>query len=194
MSREPVAPWVGGEVFCIASGPSLTQDDCERVRQWRFAAENRHVVVVNTSYQIAPWADVLYAMDRGWWRKHHIQVAREFPGPKYAPYSIVIPSYVRSLGRIFFEHHGNSGAGAISFAIWCQAATIYLLGYDCQHTGGKTHWHGSHPRPLGDARSVSKWPAQFAAVGKRSGGQIINCTRQTALRCFKIMKLEDALK
>src|SRR5690348_256930 len=55
--------WTGSHVVCIASGPSLTADQCEQVRKWRQEEtqeqEKRRVIVVNTTYQIALWADAL---------------------------------------------------------------------------------------------------------------------------------------
>src|SRR5690606_31872717 len=80
------------EAVCIASGPSLTADDCDLVRRWRSAgeaageaqageaAQERAVVVVNTTFRLAPWADALFAMDENWWKHHHEEVAATFTG------------------------------------------------------------------------------------------------------------------
>jgi len=72
MLAEESAPtkghWFTAHVVCIASGPSLTRADVERVREWRQEAgapTKRRVIVVNTSYKIAPWADALYGNGRG---------------------------------------------------------------------------------------------------------------------------------
>lgn len=90
--------------------------------------------------------------------------------------------------------HGNSGCGAISLACFAGARRVLMLGYDCQKTGGKTHWHGDHPKGLGNAGSVHKWPAQFASLkAKMSGVEIINCSRETALTVFPRASLEQTL-
>lgn len=69
-----------------------------------------------------------------------------------------------------------------------------MLGYDCQRTGGKVHWHGDHPKGLGNAGSMPKWPQQFAKLkAAMAGVEIINCSRETALTCFTRGDLETCL-
>jgi hypothetical protein len=93
-------------------------------------------------------------------------------------------------------HFANSGAAAISLAAARGARRVVLLGYDCQLTGGRTHWHGNHGGNLGNAGSLPKWPAIFAQVAKhceRLRVQVVNATRETALTCFPRQPLEQAL-
>lgn len=88
----------------------------------------------------------------------------------------------------------NSGAGAIALAAQMGAERIVLLGYDAQKTGGRAHWHGDHPKGLGNAGTVAKWPEQFRAViGSLRGARVINASRATALTCFPRQSLEAAL-
>lgn len=70
-----------------------------------------------------------------------------------------------------------------------------MLGYDCKHAAdGKRHWHGDHPKGLGNAGSVGKWPAQFRDVAQRLHGvEIVNATRDTALTIWPQVPLEEAL-
>ena len=56
--------WEGMTVAIIASGPSLTIEQCSLVSQWRQAAPNRRFVAVNTSYRRAPFADILFGQGR----------------------------------------------------------------------------------------------------------------------------------
>ena len=73
---------------------------------------------------------------------------------------------------------------------------MILLGYDCQKTGGKTHWHGDHPKALGNAHSLPNWPRFFANVAKYAitdGTPVVNCSRATALNCFPRAELKDML-
>jgi hypothetical protein len=78
------------------------------------------------------------------------------------------------------------------------ARTVLLLGYDMQHTGGKAHCHADHPRPLGNfAPEMARLCAtKFDAIAsdlKNECVRVINCTRETALRCFERMPLAEAL-
>ncbi|MBB1060421.1 hypothetical protein [Marilutibacter spongiae] len=77
------------------------------------------------------------------------------------------------------------------------AGRILLLGYDCQHTGGRTHWHGDHPPgTAGNAapKTVRKWPGQFRQVRQHMGRiPVINATRETALDVFPRAELEQVL-
>ena len=59
--------WRGRTVVCIASGPSLTAEDCELVRE-----SGCPVIVTNTTFRLCPWADMLYAFDRPWWNHYKL--------------------------------------------------------------------------------------------------------------------------
>ena len=77
------------------------------------------------------------------------------------------------------------------------ASKVVMLGYDCQKTGGRTHWHGDHPRTLGNAHSMPGWPKLFAKVAKFAEARrvpVVNATRETALTCFPRVDLEAALQ
>jgi hypothetical protein len=178
-----VAP--AATVFCIASGPSLTVEDCERVRAYR-EREGVAVIAVNLSYKRAPWADYLYAMDRQWWKQYGADAAREFPGRKIAPH-VIDGAELRTIVA------GNSGAGAIMLAAEMGARRIVLLGYDGAHTGGFAHWHEDYPKGMGNAGSVKKWPGQFAAVLKAlpPGVEVINASRASALTLWPMLPLEE---
>lgn len=188
--RSPKA-WGWRTVVCIASGPSLTADDCERVRQWRQARpeeEGRRVVCVNTTFRMTPWADAVFAIDRDWWKQYAAE-AESFTGERL---SMRLNRYGAKAAGI--GEHGNSGAGAISLAALRGASRVILLGYDAQYTGGTRHWHGDHPRNLGNAGSIAKWPEHFEKVAKSLASmEIINCSRETALRCFPRESLEVVL-
>lgn len=154
------------------------------------------MIVANTTFRLAPWADTLFAMDRAWWQAHQAEVARAFVGERVSSNPVGGLAGVKRVPQEKVKPYGNSGAACISFAVWCGAHRVLLLGFDCQHTGGKTHWHGSHPKGMGDAGSVNKWPAKFRQMAtdlKRTGVEIINCSRATALDAFPRAALEDCL-
>jgi hypothetical protein len=184
--------WAGQTVACIASGPSLTPEDCETIRQAGIPT-----IVTNTTWKLAPWADVLFAFDSKWWTEYHAEVAAGFRGERVTCCPGRRFDGVQSLhGLDWYRHFNNSGAGAVALAIVAGARRVVMLGYDCQKTGGRTHWHSDHPRPLGNARSLDRWPLHFknvARFAKEKRVEVINASRQTALKHFERADLADAL-
>lgn len=55
--------WQGQPVFIIGGGPSVLECDLSLLR-------GRRVIVINTSYQVYPDADILFFGDASWWREH----------------------------------------------------------------------------------------------------------------------------
>lgn len=87
--RNPITPWenllwtpellfLGETVVCIASGPSLTPEICARICAAQLAGKCR-VIVVNSSCTLAPWADVLFFTDSGWYDARK-ELVRNWPG------------------------------------------------------------------------------------------------------------------
>jgi hypothetical protein len=91
---------------------------------------------------------------------------------------------------------GNSGYQGIHLATTFGATKIVLLGFDMQRTGGKEHWHGRHKGRLPNGQGFAGWMRQMAPLARdleRLGVTVVNCSRQTALRCFKRAPLEETL-
>jgi len=133
-------------------------------------------------------------MDRQWWQMWGADVAAKFAGQRYSTNPIDWKHGVKRLLLPAFDAYGNSGAGCISLAISAGARRVLMLGYDCQPTGGKTHWHGDHPKGLGNAAAMPRWIAKFGKLARdKAGREIINCSRETALTCFPRMPLAEAL-
>ena len=185
--------WKGSTVVVMASGPSLTEADVETVRQWREDGENRYVIVTNTTYKLAPWADVLFFHDMKWWKVYKDDVRAKFAGLKVTVASVNAPDVDWLHG---WDSYGNSGAAGIALATLAGAKRVITLGLDCKYTAGKRHWHGDHPQGLGNARSLKKWPNAFARLAnhaKAQGVEVINASRETALTCFDRRDMESVL-
>lgn len=184
------------EACCIASGPSLTAADVELVRGWWEGRSDRFVVVTNTTFRIAPWADWLFAMDRKWWEVHRKEAEATFQGRLVSN-----SAHAKQMGLIHpsemfkkFEPFQNSGAAAISLAIRLGAKRVVMLGYDCGIVKGQAHWHGDHPKGLGNCGSQRRWPQQFQKLRDvYKGFEIVNASRHTTLNVFPKATLEDAL-
>jgi hypothetical protein len=149
--------------------------------------------VVNTTFRLAPWADAIFAMDRAWWDVYAREVKESFAGERFTSSAECRKHGLRKLPGFNVKGHSNSGACAIALAAKFGAARVILLGYDMQKTGGRTHWHGSHPKGLGDAGSMPKWAAQFAGLARMLRIPVVNASRQTALTAFPRASLEDCL-
>ncbi|HKJ75234.1 MAG TPA: hypothetical protein VKA19_14055 [Alphaproteobacteria bacterium] len=186
--------WPGETICIIASGPSACRDDAEFVRG------KCRVIVVNTSYRLAPWADLLYACDAKWWWAYEPQ----FQGltvsqDARAPESVLrVPSINEpglSLDPMVIHQGGNSGYQALNLAVLLGVRRILLLGYDMQ---GGDHWHGAHPPGLVSLtdKATARWRENFGTTLpdlERANVEVVNCSRQTALTCFPRMSFEDAL-
>lgn len=179
--------WKGQAVAIIASGPSLTQSDCDLVR-----AAGLSTIAVNSSWKMAPFCDVLYAGDLCWWEAYGAEV--DIPAERW--------TRSRQAAAVYrIRHHAghgayNSGMGAIQFAVECGAGRVVLLGFDCSLNNG-IHWHGPHELTKNpDAAKVKRWSGQFktvAALAKLRRCEVINCSRHTELTCFPVRDLESVL-
>lgn len=193
----------------MASGPSLTKEDADYVR-----GKVDGVIVVNTTYQMAPWADALVASDVRWWQWH--KGAPSFQGMKFATSPHVKwpgVQILRNTGRDGLElkpnglRHGcNSGYRAVNLAVHFGAKRIVLLGYDMQriefNPDGtrrpsqeiKEHWHGDHPVPSRSEYKVFRSAFETIVEPLRELGiEVVNCTRSTALECFPKADLHTVL-
>jgi len=94
-------------------------------------------------------------------------------------------------------HQGkNSGYQAMSLAHLFGVARILLLGFDFSQDGTKTHWHGDHPRGLGNGGTYPDWVRAMQPLAvdlKAAGVEVINCSRRTAIDCFPRRAIEECL-
>lgn len=186
--------WRGETVYVVASGQSATSV--------RIPRAGCRVVVINRSYELAPWADVLYAADMGFWS--HYAGARAFAGLKFCPDhrirsvcpdAVPVEIQTHRMGRVdkmvrgpvgVIGGGGNSGFQAVNLAVQFGAARIYLVGLDY----GGMHWHEDHPAAL---RNPVKKQLEFWAKVLDSqaetleswGVDIINLSAASALRRFR---------
>lgn len=183
--------WRGRTVVCIASGPSLTAEDCAAVRE-----SGHPTIVTNTTFRLCPWADALYGFDPAWWNLYIAEVRATFAGRLFTQY--LHPRRGVECARLSpkFWSFGNSGACAGALAIAAGSRRIVLLAYDCGFTAGRSHHHGDHPPELRNCDTLPRWPGQFARLAgwsARRGAVIVNASRVSALDCFPRLPLEQAL-
>lgn len=170
---------------CVASGPSLTESDCDLA-----ASGADWIVAVNDSWRRASWAHAVYAGDFGWWHEHRAEVPAHLEC--WTCSESAAHRYKLRLHRLETRGLYNSGQRAVELAIALGFDRILLLGYDCTVERG-THWHGDHASGKNpDAARCRQWQDQFHGI-RANGAQILNCSRETALMAFPRMSLEAAL-
>lgn len=184
--------WRGATVACIASGPSLTPEDCAAVR-----AAGLPAVVTNTTFRTCPWADALFAFDPAWWQRYLPEVRRTFRGRLFSQTLTPMRDVMCTRAIARWRPWPNSGACAIAMAIAAGCNRVVMLGYDCQNTGGISHHHGDHPAGLQNCDSMPRWAVQFQRLSVFAAARavtVVNASRTTALECFPRENLTEAIK
>ncbi|MEX1840928.1 hypothetical protein KMW40_10945 [Enterobacter cloacae] len=174
-------------MICIASGPSLTNTDCELIINTRLP-----VIAVNSSWAAVSSCHHIYAADCCWWEEYGAGITSEaarWCGDEFTARRFGINWLPSAIPGSF-----NSGQRAIELAIHLGASRVLLLGYDCSIRHG-THWHGNHALLSNPNKfSVARWQDEFSRLRAVAGGvEIINCSRFTRLTCFPRQSLETAL-
>jgi hypothetical protein len=169
----------------------MSQAVADQVRDARLPT-----IVVNDTWRLAPWADILYAADGKWWDVHAEEVQR-FEGLKVTvqdcKHRVLL---LRQTGAQGFDPDpaclrtgGNSGYQAVHVALHAGAARVLLCGFDMKGA----HWFGEHQRPLRNTtpHTFRIWIGRFKSLAAQA--DIVNCTPGSALECFRRMNLEAAL-
>lgn len=178
--------------ICIASGPSLTQDDVDLCK-----TSGRTIYVVNDVYTLAPWADVLYAADIDWWNHH--EGAKEFNGERWGcdprccerwGLNLILGTSSKKFGlEPPIAYGGNSGFQALNLTYIHGHRDVWLLGYDMGFTeGGDKHFFGDHPRKIDRTSNYTMFIERFKQakpIMDANGLNVINMTPKTALNVFE---------
>lgn len=176
-------------IAICASGPSLTPADCRLVSDAGIP-----LIAVNSSWRAAPQCGYIFAGDLNWWDKCFRVITAS--AEKWTCNSQAARRYNINLFATDTSGTFNSGQRAILFAASLGARKIMLIGYDCSVVSG-IHWHGAHSAMDNpNAASVERWKGEFRRTADALAGkvQIINCSRQTSLNCFRRATLEDTIR
>jgi len=197
--------WKDRVAVLIGGGPSVTQDQIDLIRE----AHNEdivHVIAINNAYQIAPWADVLYACDEVWWGWYYtdtvdfrgLRITRSLSAKRNYPDLIWIEGEPHDQGlskrQDSIVNGRIGGYQAINLAVNFGAKRILLIGYDMRNIGGSSHWHGDHPnkqRPIW-ANRIEHFKNLLPDLKEREI-DVINCTPGSVLDAFPIGNLGDEL-
>ena len=161
--------------------------------------------MINETWRLAPWAEWLFACDARWWKARG-PASDEFHGQRLIGFEThpgCIPcGTVRGENRMRWDGRslgagGNSGFQAVNLAAACGARRIVLTGFDmARHAGA--HWHADHRQGLTNpsARMLSNCAALLDAAAPElaaRGAEVVNASRETALRAYRRMSMAEAL-
>jgi hypothetical protein len=197
--------WRGDCVAIIGSGPSAKDAGVHKLR------DRIHVVAINDSYRLAPWAEVLYSCDYAWWAHH--KGAPDFKGLKLTHDRRACNEF-KNLNRVEIEkvnsddvlierpNHigagGNSGFQAFNLVIQFGATGIMLIGIDCNLSKGE-HWHGRHHYMMNNPMetNVKRWKKAFDGSAARVlslGVDVVNCSTTSSLEKYPKLSVDQALE
>lgn len=127
--------WTGQTVAVLARGPSMSKNVAEA-----FGVESNPVIAVSTTYQLAPWADMLFAHDLAWWQQH--RDAEGFAGLRVCGQDgeidalrVELPDERVTIAPGHVLELRNSGLMAIRIAAAAGASRILLAGFDPERGG-----------------------------------------------------------
>lgn len=185
--------WEGRTVAVLASGESMSQAVADGVKK-----AGIHAIVINSTFRLAPWANMLYAADTQWWGHPENVDAHEFGGLKVSCQYVHGVLQLRHTGHSGFDDDagavrtgGNSGYQAVHIAVHAGASKVLLFGLDM----GGGHWHGEHPAVLERTipETYERWIGRFGGLAKileARGVDVVNCSPVSRLKCFRRSTLE----
>jgi hypothetical protein len=171
-----------------------------------------HVIAVNMAYKLGDWVDVLFFGDDGFWKTKKEEILNfnglrvSFESEKIRDTRVkLVARNPRKKQGITFEPKGvlswnfNSGAAAINLAIQFGAKRIILLGFDMQlDQNNNQHWHKVYTSPLSVIKeSMKKHLQGFPVIAKDiegTGIEIINCSPNSSIQCFRKANIWEVLK
>jgi hypothetical protein len=187
--------WTGQTAIIVGTGPSAIETQLD------LALGEARFIVIKSSRHLAPWADVLFGIDRGWWLANKgatdfgglrvtasPTIARCYPGTllvKMAPHPTLQLARMGRLGSGC--RRGHSGFAGVNLAVQFGAKRIVLVGFDMTIEHG-THWLKHDPgvdKP--DAARVEEWRKGLDACAdqfRELGIEVINTSMQSALTAY----------
>jgi hypothetical protein len=214
----PDGAWKGQPCFCVGGGPSLQGFNFDSLR-------GHKVIAINRAYENLPFADILFAIDPKYYSDCRAGKIGNTPGEQaeiakkwtmFSGFKVWLDTNRTNHGDVYLLPHGPitesgdfkyamkdgiatgnfSGYAAVNLAMCLGANPIYLLGYDCRHDGGRTHYHSGYTHTANEltlkksAESFKHLKAKAGAIGTR----IINLTPGSAIKVFPFGSMAEAIK
>lgn len=198
--------WEGETAVVAATGFSLTQCDL------MYCRGRAKVAVVNTTLQMAPWADLLYFADQRWFDHYKADVLA-FKGLKVSiqnahPVTATDPDVkiLKNKGDhpgLYREPDGlhtgrNSGYQAINVLAHLGVGKIVLLGFDCRADDRARHWWGKEYPWRSSGPQIYKetfLPRYRTLIDplKNLGIDVVNATPGSAIDWWPMMPIQEVL-
>lgn len=164
----------------LAPGPSASAELAARVAHLPLGA-------VGCAWELAPGAAFIAAGDAAWWRAY--PAARVAQVQKYC-----MGTPPRGIEQVRIPELGwyvvNSGVLALECAKRAGATRILLLGFDMRGS----HFFGPYTNGLSNTAETKRrmHMTQYARWARANKSiEVINCTPDSALRCFPKARLDD---
>ena len=197
--------WPGEVCALIGSGPSANAAMVEHLK------DRCRVLVINTSFRLAPWADALYACDALWWQWY--PEARDFAGLKITQdakaakahglkHVKLVEENAPDANRLILNRPGiigrgeNGGFQGLNLLLQFGVKTILMLGIDCRGA----RWHGAHlgrSMPQQRPQTLAGWASIFDAQApqlKAWGVEVINLSPVGALKAYSKLTIDLVLE
>jgi len=215
----PDGAWDNKPCFIVGGGPSLKNFDWTKLKGYRTIGVNRAferfepTIIFSMDTRFLNWVvnDKYALMKDGaetktkfmasqaykvWLCTYTIGLPKEFFIVRVEKnYFYGLRNFSLSSMREGICHGDNSGYAAINLAVCLGANPIYLLGFDCKHENGKSHWHDGHILKQ-KREDAEKWKGYFKIAADKlapTDFRVINLNPGSALECFKKMSPERIL-
>jgi hypothetical protein len=173
---------------------------------------DQHIIAVNMSFQLGDWIDVLFFGDDGFWKTQKegllnfkgLRVSFESEKIRDSRVKLVTRNPRKKQGITFappglLSWNFNSGAAAINLAVQFGAKRIILLGFDMSlGIDNNQHWHKVYSSPFAGLKdTMAKWLQGFPLIAEQAksrGIEIINCSPNSKIECFRKANIWEVIK
>lgn len=203
--------WLQGKIYegktivILGQGPSLQDQDS-------YALSSMFTTIaIKDSFRLANYPEIIYACDKDWWKRTWLKDdgirehkalrvvmdyskldLRHIPDLRYLHYTGV---YNFDFNEGCVRSGNNSGHSAVNLAVNLGARKCILLGYDMCVLQNKTHFDGCpHIRVPHDVFDMFRSNLTQAAKLLEGKMEVVNCSKQSALKCFPKMSIAEAIQ
>ncbi len=198
----PPQEFSGDTVIVLGSGNSIVELGHDRLLP---NFEGKYpVICCNSSFLLAPWAEILFFADARWYRDNEWCLDRHLgwrkvtrrppPGRPKFPIHTIRAEHRGGLSlnptTIFWR---NSGHMALNLAVHLGAARVILVGVDMVTTAKKQNFHTLHSRPT-NVDAFKTWRDDFELarpVLDKLNVSVLHANANSAVRSFPFCELED---